>query len=388
MEMCQLQFVKPYKMINGKMMEDVLNKKDEKMFMKLLTLGSVGNPHAWGYFNNKIKQRFSGAYKNKQLHDVIGQSFVVGHNRFATKGDKSKNRNNHPFSSKRFTWVHNGILDNDDELRKKYDIQTKGIVDSAVIGHVIEKHLTDNITIAKSIALAMEEIEGDYSIFIHDKKTKKLYYFRNSMRSFYVRLYKKRIGSVTDRYVMVGSTDEDNFKGLYNDRLLGFPIRDYEILSTSEINDGVVFEINGKGFIGLEKFEPKVREYYSTTKYDGYSNVDYNDLTDDEILEFGALLDENGYDITVTQTLSEYSSNVKEIKISGTDVDYLCDAYPDVFMNHNIYVLYPYQVRKIIKIMNAEKLELEYDEEKKYNDKKEEYKDYEKDEYDLSYEAK
>lgn len=369
--MCQLQFVKPYKMVNGEMKEDILNKRDENVFMRLLKRGSVGNPHAWGYFNNKIKQRFSGEYIGKQLHDVVGQSFVVGHNRFATKGDKKKNRNNHPFSSKRFTWVHNGILDNDDELRKKYNIQTKGIVDSAVIGHVVEKHLSDDMTVAKSIAIAMEEIEGDYSIFIQDRKTSKLYYFRNSMRNFSVRLYRKRVGQVTDRFVMVGSTNSDNFDGLYTSRVLGFPVRDYEILSTTGIEDGIVFEINENGFVELEEFKPKVRETYyeKINKYTGDDTgyEQYGNLTDDEILEFETLVDDTGYVVSVLQTVSAFDDKISEIKISGLDASYLVDAYPDVFVNKEVYVLYPYQLRKLIGIMNDEKIEIEDDNEKRYD---------------------
>ena len=51
---------------------------------------------------------------------------VIGHTRHSTQGSERKNQNNHPFSGRTknasFALAHNGILWNDDELKKKYDI--------------------------------------------------------------------------------------------------------------------------------------------------------------------------------------------------------------------------------------------------------------------------
>ena len=47
---------------------------------------------------------------------------VIGHTRHSTQGSEKKNCNNHPFPGKvgglHFALAHNGVISNDDELRK------------------------------------------------------------------------------------------------------------------------------------------------------------------------------------------------------------------------------------------------------------------------------
>ena len=69
---------------------------------------------------------------------------VLGHTRRTTQGDAKKNYNNHPFEGKAgktpFAFAHNGVLDNEFELRDEYGLkETKIQTDSYVACQLAEK---------------------------------------------------------------------------------------------------------------------------------------------------------------------------------------------------------------------------------------------------------
>ena len=65
---------------------------------------------------------------------------VILHTRFATQGDVSDNRNNHPVVSGtgKTVLVHNGVIMNDEDFRSGRPYKVIGEVDSAVIPNIIE----------------------------------------------------------------------------------------------------------------------------------------------------------------------------------------------------------------------------------------------------------
>ena len=65
----------------------------------------------------------------------------IGHTRWATHGKVSKeNAHPHVSSSGRFIIVHNGVIENSDELYKQYmpDYNLKSETDTEIIAHLIE----------------------------------------------------------------------------------------------------------------------------------------------------------------------------------------------------------------------------------------------------------
>lgn len=100
---------------------------------------------------------------------VMGDaSFVVGHNRSATKG-RITHTNSHPFEDGHITLVHNGTLWTHNNLPDghKYD------VDSEAITHAIRK-----IGIKDTVPL----LHGAYSLVWYDSKKKTLNFLRNKER--------------------------------------------------------------------------------------------------------------------------------------------------------------------------------------------------------------
>ena len=95
---------------------------------------------------------------------------LTGHTRHSTQGSEKKNYNNHPFYGKAgktyFALAHNGVLGNDDMLRRSYKLKrTKIETDSYIAVQLLEyKKCLD----MKSIRFMAEELTGSFSFSILD----------------------------------------------------------------------------------------------------------------------------------------------------------------------------------------------------------------------------
>ncbi len=94
----------------------------------------------------------------------------MGHTRWATHGAVTKN-NAHPHSSQsgRFIAVHNGVIENSDELKKQYlsDIYFSSDTDTEVIIQMIEK-LSIQMSVENAISTTLKLLEGSYALLIID----------------------------------------------------------------------------------------------------------------------------------------------------------------------------------------------------------------------------
>ena len=118
-----------------------------------------------------ILKEGKSAYRISLKHsDTI--KALTGHTRHSTQGSEKKNCNNHPFPGKcrnvRFALAHNGVLSNDDELRKKYSLpKTKVETDSYVAVQLLESQRQFNF---ESIKYMAEKTEGSFSYSIIDNR--------------------------------------------------------------------------------------------------------------------------------------------------------------------------------------------------------------------------
>lgn len=122
--------------------------------------------------------------KTQSFWDVleqVGKSTIaiVGHTRAATTGAPEVIDNNHPIYDPPLVGVHNGVVQNHLELRKKYGAVAD--VDSATILSVLNAHISDTQTLTrKIIAKAMPEVLGSWAIAIADTRKDTLYLARNA----------------------------------------------------------------------------------------------------------------------------------------------------------------------------------------------------------------
>jgi len=123
-----------------------------------------------------VKEQGKISRLEKLINDKLPSSEIgIGHTRWATHGAPSK-INAHPHASSKVCVVHNGIIENHQELKEK--LKKNGCIfvsetDTEVVPHLIEYHFTQTSDIKRSVILAAQEIEGSFAlavIFKHDPK--------------------------------------------------------------------------------------------------------------------------------------------------------------------------------------------------------------------------
>ncbi len=114
---------------------------------------------------------------------------MIGHCRFPTKGDVNFPENNHPFVLGNTAIVHQGVLSNDEEIKKKYQFKPEGQTDSWIIVHLIEYWRNKGKSVVDAIAQAHEELKGSWAVALVDLlETDKIYLFCH-YKSFKVNYY-------------------------------------------------------------------------------------------------------------------------------------------------------------------------------------------------------
>lgn len=210
------------------------------------------NSDGYGIFNKR--NIFRSIEKEMKIDNETKSMFkggwVIGHNRFGTKGEATL-ENTHPFVTESFMFCHNGVISNCEELEK--DIG-KVEVDSQVIGLLLEKYKA--LPFEKMIQEAAKRIEGYFSVFLYDKRSSKLYYFKhNANFSFASVKYKGK------KYIY-GFTSAEHFKDLFNTHKKGVITFAGKKIKPLEIESDAVYEI-GKKLIKVCDFTAKVKEYSS-----------------------------------------------------------------------------------------------------------------------------
>ena len=164
-----------------------LNKSHKYIIDGLKTLDYRGYDSAGVAFLNQKIEIFKEVGTVDNLCNIIPgdkEGFIaIGHTRWATHG-KANIYNCHPHLSfrKNFSLVHNGTIENYQDIKKK--LLEKGIsfnsdTDSEVILNLIEYFFSQENDVLSSIRLAMKEIEGTYAICLIHEGDEKIYVLKN-----------------------------------------------------------------------------------------------------------------------------------------------------------------------------------------------------------------
>ncbi len=109
------------------------------------------------------------------LESTVG----IGHTRWATHGKPNK-RNSHPHqaSEGRFTIVHNGVIENEQELREVYlpDYKFISDTDTEVIVALIERFVNEKETVELAIRHVMSLLHGSYALGVIDAQNPDVLY--------------------------------------------------------------------------------------------------------------------------------------------------------------------------------------------------------------------
>ncbi len=133
----------------------------------------------------------------------------IGHTRWATHGVPNQ-VNSHPHASngERFYIVHNGVIENYNELKSSYlkDHTFISDTDTEVIAHLIEK-FNETMSVSESIRKTMSLLEGSYALAVVDTKNKNKLYAAKHKSPLLIGLSDKGIIIASDLMALVGYSD-------------------------------------------------------------------------------------------------------------------------------------------------------------------------------------
>ncbi len=135
--------------------------------------GEIHVSRAVGKLANLIEKTDGG----KALSGTLG----IGHTRWATHG-KPNETNAHPHSSENFSVVHNGIVENEAILRKKYlsGASFASETDTEVLVKLLEKFTSDGESTEVAIMHLIDIVEGSYALAVIDRRDpEKMYAVKN-----------------------------------------------------------------------------------------------------------------------------------------------------------------------------------------------------------------
>jgi glucosamine 6-phosphate synthetase-like amidotransferase/phosphosugar isomerase protein len=234
----------------------ILSKREIEGFLNLMYYGNEKNDDAYGVFSDKgTVTKESGSLDYTKLWDEIKNvktPFLVGHNRYKTKGDHKEMKNNHPFETENFVVVHNGVISNDETLKKEYnlqyDVQTDSYIISALLEHYLDTLKGDYLTAIKLVA---GELYGSYSVMVYYKPEQKLFYFKEYSTRFTFGLL-----NIGEWNVLVGTTDKDNIQESFSKTVKGIfkiPVE----CGFFEPKEEKIYEIKEEGIVEVAEFDEK-----------------------------------------------------------------------------------------------------------------------------------
>ena len=105
---------------------------------------------------------------NSKIHlDSLPGKIGIGHTRWATHGKVTDfNAHPHPSNSGKIAIVHNGIIENFEELKKQLENEGynfKSETDSEIIANLIQKHYEETNDVKETILKTVSEIKGHYA---------------------------------------------------------------------------------------------------------------------------------------------------------------------------------------------------------------------------------
>ena len=126
---------------------------------------------------NHELQRVRCLGKVKALDEAVSKKPLIGgtgiaHTRWATHGEPSET-NAHPHVSGTFAVVHNGIIENHEELREL--LKSRGYVflsqtDTEVIAHLVEWEMRSTDSLLEAVKKTVKQLTGAYGMVVMDSR--------------------------------------------------------------------------------------------------------------------------------------------------------------------------------------------------------------------------
>ncbi len=161
--------------------KEILLKGLEKLEYRGYDSAGIALKNADGIHVFKEKGRIADlrAIVDESVHAEIG----IGHTRWATHGIPSRtNSHPHQSASGRFTLVHNGVIENYEQLKREYlaDVSFTSDTDTEVVVQLIEKFVNEGLEVLVAFRKTLALLQGSYAIaFLDEQGTDTLYVAKN-----------------------------------------------------------------------------------------------------------------------------------------------------------------------------------------------------------------
>lgn len=241
----------------------------------------------------------------------VGTKSVMGHTRLTTQGNQKFNFNNHPFlghADKDFAFAHNGVLFNDDELRKCKKLpKTQIETDSYVAVQLIEQQKKLDFESLKNMA---ETVQGNFTFTVLDESNS-LYIIKGSNPMYL--LHFELLG-----LYIYASTESIMKKALPSIGMQDIPHTKIDIV------DGDILRINSNGIISNSQFEPK-DDFRKSPWFRGYEDFEEDFYSEHEqlLLEMCGCYGVDEEDVSL---LLDYGYTADEIEDLMMDYDLIHEA--------------------------------------------------------------
>jgi len=159
----------------------------------------------------KIYKDFGRVQKIVDLTQKVDPSPIgIGHTRWATHGKVTKdNAHPHYSQSKRFIIVHNGVIENHEELKEQY-LKTSNFyseTDTEVIAQLIET-FSKSFNVETAILTTLKLLEGSYALLVIDTHDPETIYAAKNKSPLVLGKSKDGVTIASDLMALVGYADE------------------------------------------------------------------------------------------------------------------------------------------------------------------------------------
>jgi glucosamine--fructose-6-phosphate aminotransferase (isomerizing) len=135
----------------------------------------------------------------------------IGHTRWATHGVPSKvNSHPHQSSTERFTLVHNGVIENYEQVKKQYlsGVELLSETDTEVIVQLVEFFVKEGMEVEEAFRHTLSELKGSYAIGLLDNQNPETIYVGKNKSPLLVGLGEDFNVIASDAMAMLTQTDQ------------------------------------------------------------------------------------------------------------------------------------------------------------------------------------
>ncbi len=125
------------------------------------------------------KKKYRIAKLREIVDENVAASVGIGHTRWATHGVPSKvNAHPHQSTSKRFTLVHNGVIENYELVKKEYlqDVTFVSETDTEIIVQLMEQQVSTGLSVEEAFRNTLSLLHGSYAIGLLDAENPNMIY--------------------------------------------------------------------------------------------------------------------------------------------------------------------------------------------------------------------